>query len=552
MAKKVKNTKSTSKTVFYKNPKFQKVLGLVLILFAFLLFVSFLSHIFTANADEVLVEETIIDDFGNETTIVNEKNALGKLGVILSNFFVKNMFGIPAFFITFLLTVYGANLLFSVKQFKWKKITYHSVFLMFYLSALFEFVRAILFPNSFFHPGGYVGYYLAGAKGWLVNNLKFIGTAAVLLVFGLSYLVITFDISFDKILLLFKSKKKKGNATSNNLEEEGDVPISMNESIFEKDKIDSQTTNIDEFLDDDDNFDDEEDEEGSVDFVIKEKDEEGFEKVNKEIYDTNNQTNDTDEDLELDIEEAVEEEAVLSDNDNVKSTNYDPTLDLSNYNYPPLSILENHGGDKVNIDKEELENNKDQIVETLRNYKIEISKIKATVGPTVTLYEIIPAPGIRISKIKNLEDDIALSLAALGIRIIAPIPGKGTIGIEVPNANKEVVSIKSILSSEKFKNTKFDLPIALGKNIANEIFITDLTKMPHLLMAGATGQGKSVGINAILVSLLYKKHPSQLKFVLVDPKKVELSIYNAIEKHFLAILPGEEEAIITNEKKVVA
>lgn len=556
MAKKTKNSSTIieSKTLFYKNPKFQKVLGLVLILFAFLLFVSFFSHIFTANADEVLVEETIIDDFGNETKIVNEKNALGKLGVVLSNFFVKNMFGIPAFFISILLAVYGANLLFSVKYFKWKKITYHSVFLMFYLSALFEFVRAIIFHNSFFHPGGYVGYYIAGTEGWLVNNLKYIGTAAVLLVLGLSYWVITFDISFDKILPLFNFKKKDKN-TSNNIEEEelSDVPISMNESIFEKDKIEGRNTNIDEFLSE--NEDDEEEEEGSVDFIIKNEeedtDEEDFKIVNEEIYNPKIDIQTINEDLELDIEESAEEEIALNDDENV-STNYDPTLDLSNYKYPPLSILENHGGDKVNIDKEELENNKDQIVETLRHYKIEISKIKATVGPTVTLYEIIPAPGIRISKIKNLEDDIALSLAALGIRIIAPIPGKGTIGIEVPNANKEVVSIKSILSSEKFKNTKFDLPIALGKNIANEIFITDLTKMPHMLMAGATGQGKSVGINAILVSLLYKKHPSQLKFVLVDPKKVELSIYNAIEKHFLAILPGEEEAIITDVQKVVA
>jgi S-DNA-T family DNA segregation ATPase FtsK/SpoIIIE len=224
---------------------------------------------------------------------------------------------------------------------------------------------------------------------------------------------------------------------------------------------------------------------------------------------------------------------------------------LSDYKYPGLELLEEHGSDKVKIDAEELERNKNQIISTLNNYQIEISKIKATVGPTVTLYEIVPAPGVRISKIKNLEDDIALSLAALGIRIIAPIPGKGTIGIEVPNANKEIVSMRSLLASDKFQNTTADLPICLGKSISNEIYVADLAKMPHLLMAGATGQGKSVGINAILVSLLYKKHPSQLKFILVDPKKVELSLYEALEKHFLAKLPGEEDAIITDTKKVV-
>ena len=230
---------------------------------------------------------------------------------------------------------------------------------------------------------------------------------------------------------------------------------------------------------------------------------------------------------------------------------YDPILDLRDYKYPTLDLLENHGSEKIVQDVNELENNKNQIIGTLKNYDIDIQKISATVGPTVTLYEIIPAAGVRISRIKNLEDDIALSLAALGIRIIAPIPGKGTIGIEVPNAKKTVVSMKTLLASEKFQQNNFSLPIAIGKKIDNENFIVDLASMPHLLMAGATGQGKSVGLNAILVSLLYKKHPSQLKFVLVDPKKVELSIYKTIENHFLAKLPGEEDAIITDTKKVV-
>jgi S-DNA-T family DNA segregation ATPase FtsK/SpoIIIE len=230
---------------------------------------------------------------------------------------------------------------------------------------------------------------------------------------------------------------------------------------------------------------------------------------------------------------------------------YDPTLDLSTYEFPPIELLEQRGSDTIRVNSAELEANKDKIIFTLRNYSIEIKKITATIGPTVTLYEIVPADGVRISKIKNLEDDIALSLSALGIRIIAPIPGKGTIGIEVPNSKPEIVSMRSAIASEKFQNTDFDLPIALGKTISNETFICDLAKMPHLLMAGATGQGKSVGLNAVLVSLLYKKHPSQIKFVLVDPKKVELTLFNIIERHFLAKLPDAAEPIITDTKKVV-
>ncbi|MHB1922926.1 MAG: DNA translocase FtsK, partial [Chitinophagaceae bacterium] len=267
-------------------------------------------------------------------------------------------------------------------------------------------------------------------------------------------------------------------------------------------------------------------------------------------------------DVELEIKEVLEEkpeeltsgsfQSKKKTSDEVlKQEPYDPVLDLKSYRYPTLDLLENHGSDKIIHDNDELTNNKNQIISTLKNYDIEIQKISATVGPTVTLYEIVPAAGVRISRIKNLEDDIALSLSALGIRIIAPIPGKGTIGIEVPNVKKTIVSMRTLLASEKFQHSKMNLPIAIGKRIDNENFIVDLTTMPHLLMAGATGQGKSVGINAILVSLLYKKHPSQLKFVLVDPKKVELSLYKMIEKHFLAKLPGEEDAIITDTKKVI-
>jgi len=257
------------------------------------------------------------------------------------------------------------------------------------------------------------------------------------------------------------------------------------------------------------------------------------------------------EDAAITEEDTEAEKVSIIEAQQHTNINYDPILDLRDYRYPTLDLLEQHGSEKIVHDAAELEQHKNQIIETLRNYDIAIQRIAATVGPTVTLYEIVPAPGVRISRIKNLEDDIALSLAALGIRIIAPIPGKGTIGIEVPNVRKSIVSMRTLLSSEKFQNTNFSLPIAIGKKIDNENFIVDLAAMPHLLMAGATGQGKSVGINTLLVSLLYKKHPAQLKFVLVDPKKVELSLYKTIEKHFLAKLPGEEESIITDTKKVV-
>merc|ERR1711991_1067371 len=259
------------------------------------------------------------------------------------------------------------------------------------------------------------------------------------------------------------------------------------------------------------------------------------------------------DDIELTIEDTPTEEHNYSNGDRkfTVDTEYDPKLELANYKLPGLNLLLEYGDDQVSVQKDELEENKNRIVETLNHYSIKIDKIKATIGPAVTLYEIIPAPGVRISKIKNLEDDIALSLAALGIRIIAPMPGKGTVGIEVPNSKPDIVAMKSLIASEKFQNSSMELPVALGKTISNESLITDLTKMPHLLMAGATGQGKSVGLNAILVSIIYKKHPSQVKFVLIDPKKVELTIYNKIERHFLAKLPDEEEAIITDTTKVV-
>jgi len=280
-----------------------------------------------------------------------------------------------------------------------------------------------------------------------------------------------------------------------------------------------------------------------------------LEPINEEELEKAEAELEEDEDaIPMEVASILEEEpAVIADNEELPHAqgDYDPTLDLSGYQYPTLDLLENYGETKLEVNRDELEANKNRIVETLGHYNIGIEKIKATIGPTVTLFEIVPQAGVRISKIKNLEDDIALSLSALGIRIIAPIPGKGTIGIEVPNQKPETVPMKTILASEKFVNAEMELPVGLGKTISNEVYVADLSKMPHLLMAGATGQGKSVGLNALLVSLLYKKHPSQVKFVLVDPKKVELTLFRAIERHFLAKLPGEAEPIITDTKKVV-
>ncbi|HQZ49307.1 MAG TPA: DNA translocase FtsK, partial [Chitinophagaceae bacterium] len=423
------------------------------------------------------------------------------------------------------------------------------------------------FDTNGFAFGGAVGDMISGK---LVGAMGTFGTAAVLLLLAIGY----FIWQFNPALKLPQKLEAKANSNEDKNLDSAAISDTENTSVNDlyADKAEVEKKGNSVFADGSVviNF---PDDEPKHDLKMIEKDEPEVE-IKQEVKDDIVESTDleiddepaeeilspvkekpvakiSDDALELEIkvvpEKLEEEEEKVVEN----LPPYEPTLDLRDYKYPPLTLLEAHGSEKIIQDTNELQNNKNQIIETLRNYSIEIQKISATVGPTVTLYEIVPAPGVRISKIKNLEDDIALSLAALGIRIIAPIPGKGTIGIEVPNVRKTIVSMKSMLSSEKFQNNKYSLPIAIGKKIDNENFIVDLASMPHLLMAGATGQGKSVGLNAILVSLLYKKHPSQLKFVLIDPKKVELSIYRQIEKHFLAKLPGEEDAIITDTKKVV-
>jgi len=500
---------------------------------------------------------------------VKVANLLGRFGAFLSHFFIFKGFGIASFLICTFFFVVGVNLLFNKKVFSiWRNLKYVTVGLL-----VLSVILAFLFSKNDFAFGGGVGKMISN---WLVHALGTIGTAALLLVLALGYIIWQFNPAFNL------PQRKQEPVLENELNQASPavVPLSgktLNDLYTEENKKDHLQNGQGNSLRSDgpmliiNNGKDvqhdlkvvEKNEPLETETEKEQKQQPTLEKeIVKEILHTHEsdeladpgekkiaKQKDASEDLKLEIntvpDKPVEEKTYEA------LPPYEPTLDLRDYKYPTLSLLETHGSEKIVQDANELENNKNQIINTLRNYDIEIQKISATVGPTVTLYEIVPAAGIRISRIKNLEDDIALSLAALGIRIIAPIPGKGTIGIEVPNARKTVVNMKSLLSSEKFQHNNYSLPIAIGKKIDNDNYIVDLASMPHLLMAGATGQGKSVGVNAILISLLYKKHPSQLKLVLIDPKKVELSLYRLVEKHFLAKLPGEEEAIITDTKKVV-
>ena len=531
-----------------KDERTHKIAGSILLLIAILLFIAFTSYLFTWAEDQ--------DKFSYRMLLANDikvQNLLGTFGAFMSEIFIRKGFGIASYLICTFFFVIGVNLFFGKKVFSLSRnIKYLIVGL-----PVISVAAAVVFNGQAFPWGGAVGDM---SKDWMYKTIGQIGTIGVLVVAVLSYIIWRFNPVFklpakkDFIAPPFSDTTADTNEIDetdddtdeevdaikiNSLKGEGNVLViaplentMLNHDItlVEKENQIPNITDTKELLQDDEDV--------------------------KPLITTPKVKDKNITPLELEIktvpEKIDEEEEQLIINSKLPNVKpYDPILDLRDYKYPTLDLLENHGSEKIVQDANELENNKNQIINTLKNYDINIQKISATVGPTVTLYEIIPAAGVRISRIKNLEDDIALSLAALGIRIIAPIPGKGTIGIEVPNARKTVVSMKTLLASEKFQNNNFSLPIAIGKKIDNENFIVDLASMPHLLMAGATGQGKSVGINALLVSLLYKKHPSQLKFVLVDPKKVELSIYKAIEKHFLAKLPGEEDAIITDTKKVV-
>jgi DNA segregation ATPase FtsK/SpoIIIE, S-DNA-T family len=533
-----KDTKLTVSQVI-RDERTHKITGAVFLLISVFLFVAFSSYLFTWREDQDKIFRGI--SILSPSHDVKVANLLGNLGAYISHLFFYKGFGIASYFLCSFFFVTGVNWLFSKRYFSIKRNVRYVLIGLIYLSTTLAFVcRGLSFPW-----GGAFGNM---TSDWMMRFLGKIGTACVLFAGALVYFIWRFNPEFK-----LPETKARDQSASN-------VPISENEEgalLFIEDPLVKNKKNK---LKNDDlssllvNATDSS-LESRVPYIADEPTEHivpplVFSKVPKKTFPEANA-------LELEIKTVPElkgkeiiatvPEQVLTD----LAPDYEPTLDLRSYKFPPLDLLQAHGNDRIIQDPAELENNKDQIIGTLKNYDIEIQKISATVGPTVTLYEIVPAPGVRISRIKNLEDDIALNLSALGIRIIAPIPGKGTIGIEVPNVKKSVVSMRTMLASDKFQHSTYNLPIAIGKKIDNENFIVDLSTMPHLLMAGATGQGKSVGVNAILVSLLYKKHPSQLKLVLVDPKKVELSLYRIIEKHFLAKLPGEEEPIITDTKKVV-
>lgn len=550
-----------------KDERTWKIVGTVSLLISIFLFIAFVSYLFTWDDDQSQVMNRGVSFLWNNEKENTVSNLLGRLGAYTSHNLIYNGFGLASFLFCTFFFVAGINLLFDRKVFSiWRNLKYVTIGLLIVSIAL-----SFLFAFANFPYGGKVGDMISN---WLLGLIGTIGTAALLIVVGVSYLIWQFNPSFN---LPGRTEESNEGASADDISEGAVQPFVNGTSIndlYADDKMErgnllkGETEMVISMNNDDNNggltlmekegF--EEDDELTADEPIFEKE------ISNDILHKHDlaiepplkqtpkrQDKEPEENIELEIksipEEPIEEETKEKGYSDLPP--YEPTLDLRDYKYPKLDLLESYGSEKIVQDPAELEANKNQIIATLRNYDIEIQKIFATVGPTVTLYEIIPAAGVRISRIKNLEDDIALSLAALGIRIIAPIPGKGTIGIEVPNHKKTTVSMKTLLSSEKFTHSNYNLPIAIGKKIDNENFIVDLASMPHLLMAGATGQGKSVGVNAILVSLLYKKHPSQLKFVLVDPKKVELSIYRHIEKHFLAKLPGEEDAIITDTKKVI-
>lgn len=485
----------------YNKKRSREILfGSFLIIISFLLFVSLSSYFFTWEYDQSNINK-ILD------RTINSENLLKKIGAEISHIFVYKGFGASSLIFSLLLFVTGLSLFFEFKNLSllntWSWGLYYTILLSLILSQI-----KTVFPFL----GGTVGY---ETSEFIIDYTGVIGFWSIILFLTLFSMVIHFKILPKKIEADFWKKEKQVGGPD---EKESDSEI--NESIISNKEI----------LDDDEDY------------------------VETQIEAINyKETKEKGDEVVMEISKNKEEETVedISGNLVKKYGEFDPTLELSGYISPNLEQLKDYGSGSIKIDEKELESNKNTIIETLRNYKIEIAKIKANIGPTVTLYEIVPAAGIRISKIKNLEDDIALSLSALGIRIIAPIPGKGTVGIEVPNNNPTIVSMKSVIASQKFQNAEMELPIAFGKTISNETFTVDLVKMPHLLMAGATGQGKSVGLNVILTSLLYKKHPSEVKFILVDPKKVELNIYNKIERHYLAKLPNSEESIITDNKKVI-
>jgi len=489
-----------------------------LILLSLFLLISFISYFFTGEIDQ-----SNLNEFGKTKA---NANSLGKIGAIVSDFFIYKGFGVSSVIFSFLIVITALNISFGFNKGKILKNWIWGFYLIFLFSVIFGTI-----DNGNIYSG-IIGFEVVTFLNIYISE---IGIILLIIFMSIMYLTLRLKIGVNDILNMvnFIQKLKFNNSEKTE---------STNE-IIEQDTISKEN---------DDNF-----------INVNEKDEEY---LHNEIIEKDLKHNDSEDlirynqdkkepdNVDIEVDEIFEEKSEIDNLSNKLVDNFgkfDPKLELSKFQFPKLNLLKQYESEKITIDKDELEENKNRIVETLANYNISISNIKATIGPTVTLYEIIPDAGVRISKIKNLEDDIALSLAALGIRIIAPIPGRGTIGIEVPNKKPTVVSMHSVIAAEKFQKCNMELPVAIGKTISNETLVFDLAKMPHLLMAGATGQGKSVGLNAVLTSLIYKKHPAEVKFVLVDPKKVELTLYNKIERHYLAKLPDSDEAIITDNKKVI-
>ncbi|MBD1384160.1 DNA translocase FtsK [Mucilaginibacter rigui] len=531
-----------------------KILGLFFLVLSVFFLIAFTSYLFTWQQDQSYVSKAN-GGWGNLFKTTKEllengvnnpmvDNWLGKFGALLSNQFIFEWFGIASFLFVFVFFTIGYRLLFKIRLFSVSKMLAYTFFGIVFISVTIGFFHAFIIDYPHFLEGNF-GFW---TNRLLAAQVGQSGTGFILLFLALTVLIIAYNIDFK-----LPARKEKL-APMAGVDEVAPEPVEL---VEEEPSLPVEWPRNGNRV---------------KDILAAQEVVTPVEPLKQQPLTQNpifhepvvlkpDVTHEPEEETEIPLTIDVERPNPImniekSDDDKAKSLveqfgTYDHKLELSGYKLPPLNLLEEYGTGKIAVNSEELEANKNKIVETLNHYNIEIDKIKATIGPTVTLYEIIPAPGVRISKIKNLEDDIALSLAALGIRIIAPMPGKGTIGIEVPNQNPEMVSMRSVLATEKWQNNTMDLPIALGKTISNEVFIADLAKMPHLLVAGATGQGKSVGINAILVSLLYKKHPAELKFVLVDPKKVELTLFRKIERHFLAKLPDEADAIITDTKKVV-
>ena len=551
--RKYKKRKKQSSFIKLTDERIRKILGILIILMSFYLSIAFVSYLFTWKQDQDQVLNFSFNILFNGNIKVS--NWLGRLGALVSNAFFYWGFGISSIFFVIVLFKLGITVLFKKSYTKFIHFFIYSLYIISFLSITLEYI----FSDSAFSWGGAFG---EASNVWLTN---FIGSIGLLLLLIFTVVVFfiwlinpkfeTFHFStgnFDiKLPVVFFKNRLKSFRGTTKLQENSEnfdvVTDGQRNSAGNKGSHSSENENGTASIDFKIDVKPEKPKKPSIDteleIEINENDYEEAEKVKVQAHSNEYDIIPKDDLDTIKVITENEEEIFLEP--------YDPKKELSNYKYPSIDLLKDYSSNNITIDRDELEANKDQIINTLRNYKIEIVKIRATIGPTVTLYEIIPAPGIKISKIKSLENDIALSLSALGIRIIAPIPGKGTIGIEVPNQHKQTVGLKDIIKSKKFQESTMELPVALGKTISNEVFFADLAKMPHLLVAGATGQGKSVGINSIIVSLLYKKHPSEVKFILIDPKKVELFPYNGMDKHFLGFLPDEEEAIVTETDKVV-